>query len=266
MAKYYIGWDVGAWHCDYNPNSRDAIYTLKDEETIASIKPFWGNLKDVILNESDVLSFLNSLYKEENFAFVTDDHITLAIDTPLGFPKAFRELIEERKVLFENSKGPKNFKYQENPYLFRKTERYLAANFKKEGESVQPLSAVQHMIGAQATKGMHFLKHFNFECKSTGIWESGNVKAIEVYPATCTLEHNKYDNPKRICVFRKNQGLREVDFYKAAKDDIKDAYIAARLAQDFEKYQLDAHMQEQVDFYEPCEDVPMEEGWIWVRK
>jgi hypothetical protein len=30
--KYYVGWDVGAWHCDRNAKSRDALCVLKAGE------------------------------------------------------------------------------------------------------------------------------------------------------------------------------------------------------------------------------------------
>ena len=45
-TNYYIGWDVGAWNCDKNRKSRDAIVVLDGEKTVKGI---WrGNLRKTI--------------------------------------------------------------------------------------------------------------------------------------------------------------------------------------------------------------------------
>jgi hypothetical protein len=45
---YYIGWDVGAWHCDDNPTSRDAIAILDDQLSLVG-EPWRGNISELIL-------------------------------------------------------------------------------------------------------------------------------------------------------------------------------------------------------------------------
>ena len=36
MATYYVGWDVGAWYCDKNAHSRDAIVVLDENKVIVA--------------------------------------------------------------------------------------------------------------------------------------------------------------------------------------------------------------------------------------
>lgn len=278
MKKYFVGWDVGAWYCDKNRNSRDAWFALGEEGEILSTIPFWGNCKDLILKHTDIKEFLKAIFKASGLTFSKYDQITIAIDTPLGFPVGFRNLLSgEALPAAEIEKGTGKG-YKNNAYLFRATERFLATHFElpeKEGnvgknkQFIQPLSAIQHMIGAQATKGLHFLKHFNFENVSTGIWTNDKVTAIEVYPATYTRLLSGYKNPDRIFVSRKNHQYQEVPFYKTSENDIKDAYIAAILSRDFEKFQSQGDSREVSMFYKPHEAheaVPKEEGWIWALK
>jgi hypothetical protein len=49
---YAVGWDVGAWNCDKNPNSRDALVVL-DEAGQCAGKPWRGNLRTHINAAAD---------------------------------------------------------------------------------------------------------------------------------------------------------------------------------------------------------------------
>lgn len=282
MPNYYIGWDVGAWYCDKNSNSRDAWFAIGEEGEILSTIPFWGNCKDLILKHTDIKEFLKAIFEASGLTFSEDDQITIAIDTPLGFPVGFRNLLNGEALSDAEIEKGTGKGYKNNAYLFRATERFLATHFelpdkeengekkkKKKKKFIQPLSAIQHMIGAQATKGIHFLKHFKFNNDSTGIWTNGKVTAIEVYPATYTRSLSGYKNPDRIFVSRKNNHYQEDRFYKTSKEDIKDAYIAAIISRDFAKYQSSGASRGASLFYEPHEAqeaVPKEEGWIWTLK
>lgn len=44
MKHYYIGWDVGAWNCDRNAASRDAIVILDAARRVIGT-PGRGNLR-----------------------------------------------------------------------------------------------------------------------------------------------------------------------------------------------------------------------------
>lgn len=123
--------------------------------------------------------------------------------------------------------------FSKNPYLYRKTELFLIE--KKE----KPLSAVNHMIGAQATKGIHFLSKFAPEIESVGIWKNndGILKVIETYPAV-------------------NKHIEILDILNSENQDIMDAYICAAIAKRFEENKL--------VFYPPLDTIHEKEGWIWV--
>ncbi len=43
-SSYFVGWDVGAWNCDKNGTSRDAIVIL-DEQRVIVGEPWRGNLR-----------------------------------------------------------------------------------------------------------------------------------------------------------------------------------------------------------------------------
>ena len=53
MKKYYIGWDVGAWHCpETGKKSKDAIAILDEKREL--IGKLWeGNLTEIILKTVD---------------------------------------------------------------------------------------------------------------------------------------------------------------------------------------------------------------------
>jgi hypothetical protein len=72
QQRYYIGWDVGAWHCDTNKNSRDAVAIL--DHTLKPVgEPWRGNLSSLILSlqesnesqaqESAINRFLEGLFR-----------------------------------------------------------------------------------------------------------------------------------------------------------------------------------------------------------
>lgn len=92
--NYYIGWDVGAWHCDKNKNSRDAVavLTTTEDKRLQTVGSIWrGNLREQI-NKSIGLHELVNTCCETKIA--VDDHITMAIDTPLGLPTAVSNLMK----------------------------------------------------------------------------------------------------------------------------------------------------------------------------
>ena len=70
MCKtYYVGWDVGAWHCDKNTNSRDAIVVLDKKGKVVIKK---RKVVRCELNEISIFSFLNKYFGSSKF---TEDDI-----------------------------------------------------------------------------------------------------------------------------------------------------------------------------------------------
>jgi len=224
VEKIYIGWDVGAWNCDNNRSSRDGVVILNENEDL--VGKYRGNLKEIINQAETYQDFLNLLFQLCSLSY-NNEYVTMAVDAPLGFSEAFVKLITEY-LSFGNSIES----FQDNPYLFRETERFLYA------KGYKPLSAINHMIGSQSTKAIHFISKFNCSIETPGIWKSSDKRftIIETYPAA-----NNIESP--------------FELYSQHKD-IKDAYICASIAKIFD--------MDRTKLFKPEQGVKEREGWIWV--
>ncbi|MCS3429488.1 hypothetical protein [Klebsiella sp. BIGb0407] len=174
QPELFIGWDVGGWNCDKNPNSRDAIVIIDRQKHLVG-KPWRGNLREVINNTDNARDFilaLQSCCSDDNTK--TNLSAMLAIDTPLGFSRPFINLLTTGVTA--DCVGASTA----NPYLHRQTEFFLFKN------GLSPLSPVKDMIGSQATKGLHVLNRYGLQRTSCGVWEDRhNLTAIEAYPSAC---------------------------------------------------------------------------------
>ena len=231
--QYYIGWDVGGWNCDRNSKSRDALVILDRSLSLAG-KPWRGNLRETINRAEGTAEWLRALFRLcETDVANNLVQITLAIDTPLGFPDALRALaggLEAAGRIGESAT---------NPYLYRRTEQFMFERGWK------PLSPIKDMIGSQATKGMHVLAKFAPRIASCGVWTDGSgFRALEGYPTPC----------RRSRVIR---ALRE-PFAAMPDADCEDALLCALLAH--------LYMEKRRTLEEPGEDIPVAEGWIWFPK
>lgn len=232
-ALFFIGWDVGGWNCDHNSTSRDAVVILDANQKLVGA-PWRGNLRTAINESANASDWLRKLFAlcADNLA-VGAPHVTLAIDTPLGFSEAFVSLVRRQRCV-EAVKSSNT-----NPYLFRQTERYL---FK---HGLKPLSAIKDMIGSQATKGMHVLAKFAPTTKSCGVWSDGNsLTAIEAYPSACKDSATVQQLRRR--------------YPPLDHKDKQDALTCAILAYLF--------ATKPDVLASPEDSVPMSEGWIWVPK
>lgn len=229
--SFSIGWDVGGWNCDKNGKSRDAIVILDSNRAIVG-QPWRGNLRACIAAATTTSEWLNALFaKCEADLPAGALAVTMAIDTPLGFPNDFVALItRESAVEPDETSGL-------NRYLFRQTERHL---FER---GLKPLSAIKDMIGSQATKGMHVLAKFAPKIESCGVWTDGHgFRAIETYPTAC-----------------RNTGVIQQLIHKRrtlGHDDKDDALVCAMVAHLFANHRKELEG--------PNDAVPGSEGWIWV--
>ncbi len=169
-----IGWDVGAWNCDKNPSSLDALVVLDSQRKLMG-KPWCGSLRRMINQSAYTDDFLRRLLGlcglEGHDQSVP---VVLAIDTPLGFSQEFIDLLVNGHAADTIDRS------SDNPYLFRRTERLL---FER---GLSPLSALKDMIGSQATKGMHVLARFAPQVETCGVWTDGaRLRAVEAYPRAC---------------------------------------------------------------------------------
>lgn len=233
---YFVGWDVGGWNCDKNPSSRDALAVLVREtgELRLSGQVFRGNLRRDINERTTLADILNERCKVK---LGPDDRITIAIDTPLGFPVAIAALIRE-EVLPSAVPGS----YGENPYLYRQTERWLFS------KGFPPLSAIKDMIGSQATKGMHLIRKLGLEPSKDrcGVWSKGNLTAIETYPTPC-----KGPACSAVKLFSTLQVEATLNH-----DDKIDAVYCALIAYLF--------AESPDELIGPVDSPPPSEGWIWI--
>jgi hypothetical protein len=171
---------------------------------------------------------------------------TIAIDTPLGWPKPMLDLVVSGSVVAVPEKA------DANPYLFRQSELALF------GHDHRPLSTVRDMIGSQSTKGVHFLTRAGMLRSSVGVWvrsDSGNcVTAIETYPAPCgksEIVAGWYSRLAASPVIQKtcSKGPN-------VRADVEDALRCAIVAW------LYATLPGSL--VQPDGSGPVEEGWIWL--
>ncbi len=232
-SEWFIGWDVGGWNCDNNPKSRDAIVILDAKHEIVGM-PWRGNLSECINCCSTSAEWIAALFDLCGSAVSPESGpVTLAIDTPLGFSDAFIQLVTQSKAAASIEA------FNTNPYLFRRTEHYLFE------QGLRPLSAIGHMIGSQATKGMHVLARFAPEVVECGVWSDGsNLTTIEAYPSA-------YKRSKTIKVLRR-------PYPALTHADCEDALTCSLVASLFAE-KRGALMPPEADF-------SSSEGWIWVPR
>ena len=238
--SFYIGWDVGGWNCDKNRKSRDAIVILDAALQIVG-KSWRGNLRATINAAEGTEALIHALFAlcdapaplahGTQATLLPAPRITLAIDTPLGFSQAFMGLVTGLQCVEPIAQS------NSNPYLFRRTERFLFEH------GLTPLSAVKDMIGSQATKGMHALAKFAPHRTGCGVWtDSRRLVAIEAYPSVCK---------KSLTMAMLRQGYPKLDH-----EDNTDALTCALVAYLFD--------QRREVLVAPEAAVPASEGWIWV--
>jgi predicted nuclease with RNAse H fold len=240
--SYAVGWDVGAWHCDRNNESRDALSIQDDYRNLLGIT--WrGNLRETINESRDSQDFLDRLFALKGLSRDRRAEVTLAIDAPLAFSRQFADLTAGRAIANVGKDS------QDNSYLFRATERLL---FQR---GFRPLSAVQDMIGSQATKAMHVITKFGLTIERCGVWTDGQgLRVIETYPAVCESNHRVRSMLKWSDELEQMNMMNGV-FPEPGSQDQRDAFICSMIAYMFQlKYE---------ELEAPRCDIPAQEGWIW---
>jgi hypothetical protein len=246
MLECFLGWDVGAWNCDAG-DSRDALVALRRESDELQLcgTPWRGNLREMLTSDEPE-PLIGRLLAKCQLELTGLKRVTLAIDTPLGWPRPFQQLLSE------GAHVPVPASADQNPYLFRQTElRLFQSGFR-------PLSAVRDMIGSQSTKGLYFLRKSGLTTVSAGVWQarigSCQVVAIEAYPAPCrrsTSLCRLFDPLTATAEFQR--------FVRAGPNlraDVEDALRCGVVAA--------MHSVARHDLAGPHTEVPLEEGWIWV--
>ncbi|EGR0160774.1 hypothetical protein AB5A11_003432 [Vibrio cholerae] len=241
---WHIGWDVGAWNCEKNANSRDALVVLNQHGGLVG-KPWRGNLRDTIAAAASYTDWLFTVAKlcqfdDKTQAALTTQSVVMAIDTPLGFSNGLLQLLQGEAVTTPFTAS------SDNPYLYRHTERELFAH------GFNPLSAVKDMIGSQATKGLHLLRKFGFTPSPSGVWllnqNQCQHSALESYPTVLKTS---------ALVAQYIEQLRSQTGFNSWHQDIQDAAYCAIAALLFQQHPN--------TMAPPTQDVTTE-GWIYVPK
>lgn len=226
----FIGWDVGGWNCDSNTLSRDALVIVDADGNLVG-RPWRGNLRNTILNCATASNFVYALFGlcHADDRFDAASRSVLAIDAPLALPRALLALA--RGQVCEDMLTVSS----QNPYLYRFTERRLAA------EGLTPLSTVKDMIGSQSAKAMHAVAKFLPHLESVGVWTGPDITAIETYPSLCRR--------------RLREGFLPPCEILECKPDIVDACVCAMIAR--------TYALARTDLEGPVAESPPDEGWIW---
>jgi hypothetical protein len=258
--RYYIGWDVGTWKCtDGNRKSCDALVVIDETGKLGHYR---GNLSEsiqnVVLSEPErkaaclIGAWFAACKVQRGYCLL--DEYYIAIDTPLGWPKAFTALLEgvfPKKWAFKVGEED-----NKNPLLYRKTEQQLGAGF----------SVVTHSIGNQSTKVMSLVCGLEADHKTWGVWTKGNVTLLETYPKACLrsegfvgwMEGQKYDHDIREWYrpVNKETGHRERTLKE--QNDTFDAGVCACLAKAFATCEFEL-VRPTVE----GDDGDKREGWIF---
>ena len=243
MGNLFLGWDVGAWNCDRNGKSRDALCALAIGESGPMIvgHPWRGNVRDLLVGHEGS-ALIDALLRRLGVAADVTRHVTVAIDAPLGWPKRMIELVTTGAVVDVPPEADKN------PYLFRAQDLALFTM------GHRPLSMVRDMIGSQSTKGIHFLQRARLLPVATGVWGRESTVAIETYPAAAVRDVEVGTLTSQLLadlIGRENQ-QRSI----AWQADIRDAISCALVAL--------LHRNQPQRLEAPDEGADATEGWIWL--
>ena len=262
-STFYIGWDVGAWHCDRPAGSQDAFCILERKRSEKNLN-FLGvsrrNFREHLVNTNDCESFVKAVFECVKTKVQPDvrSNVIVAIDAPLGVPQAFRDLIVNHWPYGRVEKEAIS-----NRYLYRETERYLNLTNKE----IKPLSLVMHQIGSQSTKAIDLLHRLNLR-QSGFTWVDSDdtvdvrFRALETYPAAAEkrrpsllydLELRGDDNSYKDLL---NKPIDKDNRIGDSRDALICAVIAAMWDEDGK---LEEPNASSCDLH-----LVKQEGWIWV--
>jgi hypothetical protein len=242
--ELFLGWDVGAWNCDRNRESRDALCALKlgVSGPVVLGNSWRGNLRELLVAHKG-RGLVESLLRRVELDADEARHVTIAIDTPLAWPRTMVDLVTTGTCVDVPAEADRN------PYLFRAQE--LALFERKQ----RPLSAVRDMIGSQSTKGIHFLRSAGLASVGIGVWADDATTAIETYPAAAVaaVEVARLTAQLHVDLLQRQKQPRS-----ASQSDVRDAITCAIVAM------LHRCRPEALQAPEPSADVA--EGWIWLPR
>ncbi len=183
--NYYVGWDVGAWKCTKGRNeSCDSIVVLNDSGMVGhyrdNISMVLGSLSESPPDQRHI-SLVNDWFSlckpaDKTFRYSDSDQYYIAIDTPLGWPRDFKALL--------NGKAPDKWNYQPDDANIRNSLLYRYTERNKLGAG---LSVIVDSIGSQSVKGILLLELLGAKQIEWGVWKAENITLFETYPKACLV-------------------------------------------------------------------------------
>lgn len=168
-----VGWDVGGWHGKGN-----AVVVVR--WTGERVQCLGAGCERLPVGSPSLADFVAHFCRAVAATAVrTAVSVVVAIDAPLGFPTAFRELLTDPTATPQNPRGT----FIDNRLAFRETDREIARRFPRK----PPLSASFDKLGNPATVAM---RHAYAWTRGAGPLVTrdatpapGLPAVIEVYPA-----------------------------------------------------------------------------------
>lgn len=243
MSPIYVGWDVGAWHCDDNPNSRDTVCVLSGDDP-ADLRVEWeflwrGNLRSRILESVCPARALLGADSEEE--------VVVAIDIPLGWPVDFGYLLCGARPTESVPAAARD-----NSFLYRATERALF------DLGFSPKSTVQDPLGSQSTKAIFFLQRFQVPLGEAGVWRRPRFTALETYPRPM-IDRASEIKKRQVALYDRERFDQVLGATEGARDDGRDALYCALVAAEFHLHREGLRPPPPTLF-----DHVVREGWIWL--
>jgi len=238
-----LGWDVGGW---VGRKQGVAVATFGDHglewRGTAAFR-----LADFPTPGWSLLDLLRMAWPEAPEDALENHRVVLAIDAPLGFPRAFKKLLETG----EAPPFPPDAPEIQNPLAYRDCDRHIWQTFSKK-----PLSASFDKLGNNATLAMHHARRLarlhDARVLPFDPPDEAHHTILEVYPALSKV-------PKDTCCYPPIQRFLPAD--SVAATDECDACICALMALAFAMNGTRAELPPLVGPGGSCNVV--DEGWIY---
>lgn len=170
-----IGWDVGGWR-----GTKQGVAVVSASRSSA---PRWCGPARTTTAAELLANGLDELLRDTALgpaATVLREHrVVLAIDAPLGFPRAFRQLVASAWGANVDAIADAEI---DDPFAYRECDRYIASKYGK-----RPLSASFDRLGNNATVAQALLARWRSELGLRVLpfdeHDPDRPVAIEVYPA-----------------------------------------------------------------------------------
>ena len=138
-----IGWDVGGWH---GRKQAVAVARCEDSRLEWCGAPANFSIAELRCAGGGPLNLVRIAWPDAPDDLLEHHRVTIAMDAPLGFPEAFRHLLNNAEI-----PSIATGSFQENRLAFRDTDRWVFDTFGK-----RPMSAAFDRLGnAAATAIVH---------------------------------------------------------------------------------------------------------------